>query len=168
MTLSDWLFTKHFNQTRVRSVVTRSCCVSSMLRHGHKSRTSHSVHLTLGLFVNALIRWFLVAHICGLISKDTSSGRIRPRFLPSKSRWPKVLPKQAMAKDCRWNKLSNHMVVGAKLGKWGPKYRCLKIRNFGNFSVRFQLVLDCVWVMFLTAEVKGKFIRRRSDFLFSW
>ena len=97
-------FTKHFNKTRVRSVVTRSCCVSSMLRHGQKSRTSHSVHLTFGPFDNTLIRWFLVAHICGLISKVTSSGRIRER----KSRWLKVLPKQAMAKDCRWNKLANH------------------------------------------------------------
>ena len=56
---------KRSNKTRVRSVVTRSCCVSSVLRHGQKSRTSHSVHLTFGPFDNAVIRCYLVAHICG-------------------------------------------------------------------------------------------------------
>ena len=33
--------------------------------------------------------------------------------------------------------------------------------------MRFQFVLDCVWVVFLTAKVKREFIGQRSDFLFS-
>ena len=39
--------------------------------------------------------------------------------------------------------------------------------EFWDFSVRFQFVLDCVWFVFLTAEVKGKFKSQISDCLFS-
>ena len=37
----------------------------------------------------------------------------------------------------------------SKLSKGGPKYRSLKIVNFGDFSLRFQFLLDCVWVVLL-------------------
>ena len=134
-------FTKHFNTTRVRSVVTRSCCVSSMLRHGQKSQTSFSVHLTFGPYDNALICWFLVVRICVLISKDTSSGRIRERFVPSKSPWLKVLSKQAMAKDCRWNKLANH--------------GCWSLLTFLYFNPRSLTTLEDAKIMPIKIHFKG-------------
>ena len=102
------------------------------------TRTSHPVHLTLGPFDNALIRCYLVAHICGRISKDTLSGRIRERFVLSKSRWLKVLPIQAMAKDCRWNKLLNHLepwvLHWSKIKQRGAEVYLFKNSEFGDLA----------------------------------
>ena len=41
------------------------------------------------------------------------------------------------------------MGVGAILSKGRPRYRCLKAKDLGYFSV---LVLDCVWGVFSSQE----------------
>ena len=78
---------------------------------------------------------------------DRSSCGISSRFVPNKSRLLKILPKQAMTKDCRWNKLLTHR-LWSKLKQIKAEISLLKTVDFGDFRVRFQFALDSVITVF--------------------